>query len=73
MHLKALNTIIHNGATYKPGDTITDMSETDAKVLIAGGFAVEAEPEQAPAKPTKAAKADKAAAAAEAGAESDGN
>lgn len=85
MHLKAINTIIHDGSTYKPGAIIADVSEADAKVLIAGGFAVESD--EAPAKPAKgkASKAEKApapadepadepaAAAAEAGAESDGN
>lgn len=78
MHLKAINTIIHDGSTYKPGATIADVSEADAQVLIAGGFAVASD--EAPAKPAKgkASKApapaeEPAAAAAEAGTESDGN
>lgn len=75
MHLKAITTIIHDGVTYKPGATVPDVSEADAKVLIAGGHAVEqdevaAEPTEAPAKPAKPAKAEKAAAT---GGESDGN
>lgn len=52
MHLKAINTIIHNGTTFKPGSVIPDVSETDALVLINGGFAVESD--EAPAKPAAA-------------------
>ncbi len=84
MHLKALSTIIHDGVTYKPGATIPDVSDADAKVLIPGGFAVESD--EAPAKPQgkgKKATAEKPAAEPEAtaddaaeaatGGESDGN
>lgn len=75
MHLKAITTIIHNGVTYKPGATVPDVSDADAKVLIAGGHAVEAdeapaESDQASVKHAKPAKAEKAAAA---GGEGDGN
>lgn len=62
MHLKAINTIIHNGATFKPGSVIPDVSDADALVLINGGFAVESD--EAPAQPAKQqTKAEKAAAA----------
>lgn len=64
MHLKAINTIIHNGTTHKPG-AVFEVEGTDAEVLIAGGFAVQsdevpAQPDeeaQPAAKPAKAAKA----------------
>lgn len=66
MHLKAINTIIHDGQTYKPG-TVFEVEGTDAEVLIAGGFAVQSDeaPAQPAKQPTKAEKAAAAKAAAE--------
>ena len=69
MKLKALNTVIHDGKTYKPGQSFDVENETQAEVLQAGGFAVPSD-EQAPAANSKAAKA--AAKAADGGA-GDGN
>lgn len=49
MKLKAINTIIHDGKTHKPGAEF-EAKDEQAEVLIAGGFAEECE---APAKPAR--------------------
>lgn len=62
MHLKAINTIIHNGQTHKPG-TVFEVEGTDAEVLVAGGFAVQSDEAPAQPAPKQQTKAEKAAAA----------
>lgn len=62
MFLKAINTIIHNGETHKPG-ALFEAEGADAEVLIAGGFAVQSDEAPAAAAPKQLTKAEKAAAA----------
>ena len=60
MKVKALQTILHNGQRHRP-NSIFDLPEIDAKVLIQQRFAVSAEDTTAP-EPAKAKAAAKPAA-----------
>lgn len=65
MKVKALQTIIHNGARHRP-NSVFDLPEIDAKVLIQQRFAVSAEDTSAPAAEPAKAKATAKPAATEA-------
>lgn len=57
MKIKALQTILHDGKRFRPGEVL-ELPELDAKVMIDRRFAVSAESTTAPApvEPTKPAK-----------------
>lgn len=55
MKLIAKSTIFTASGRYAPGSTF-EADDTDAEVLIAGGFAVEAPPEPTAPPPTKGSK-----------------
>lgn len=73
MDLIAITTIIHDKKTIKPGGTLTVADETQARSLIAGGFAREGEAKAETAAEKKAReKAEKEAADAAAKAAAEG-
>lgn len=71
MELIAITTIIHDKKTIKPGGTLTVADETQARSLIAGGFAMEGEAKPAEKKPSKKDEKETADAAAKAAAEAE--